>query len=86
VVIGPHDRGVRDAALLEAAGGLVRLPRNGAASALAMRWGEWLDDPARVIRDGSAAHDALEGDRGAALRNARLLVDLLERGGQRPSA
>lgn len=76
VVIGPNDRGVRDAALLSAAGGLVRLPADDPVSALTARWSAWLDDPEAARRDGAAARAALEPDRGAAARSAALVSGL----------
>jgi len=66
---------VRDAALLAEAGGLVRLPERDPDTALAARWSAWLDDPDGARRDGAAARAALEPDRGAAARSARLLAD-----------
>lgn len=86
VAIGPNDRGVRDARLLAEAGGLVRLPPRGAATALASRWREWLGDPGAASRAGAAGRNALEGDRGAATRSAAMLLELLERAPQRPNA
>jgi 3-deoxy-D-manno-octulosonic-acid transferase len=94
VVIGPNDRGVRDAALLEAAGGLVRLPPTESAVPFATQWNRWLETPLAAADDGARARAALESDRGAAGRSADLLVGLLDassgrhrtaRGGQRPS-
>lgn len=86
VIIGPGDRGVRDAALLARAGGLVRLPARQPATALASCWGAWLADPGLVTRAGAAARDALADDRGAAARSAAMLVELLEEPAQRPNA
>lgn len=77
VIIGPNDRGVRDAALLADAGGLVRLPADGTARTLAAQWTQWLDDPAARARAGDAARAALEHDRGAAERSAELVAGLL---------
>lgn len=76
VIIGPNDRGVRDAALLAEAGGLVRLPVQDTQAALVTQWRAWLEDPASRARAGDAARAALEGDRGAARRSAELLVTL----------
>jgi 3-deoxy-D-manno-octulosonic-acid transferase len=78
VIIGPNDRGVRDAALLAEAGGLVRLPVQDPRAALVTRWRAWLEDPASRARAGDAARAALEGDRGAAERSAELLCSLLD--------
>jgi 3-deoxy-D-manno-octulosonic-acid transferase len=77
VVIGPNDRGVRDAALLAAAGGLLRLPRSGSVAALASHWTAWREAPDQCREAGAAARRSLEGDRGAARRSAELLVGLL---------
>ncbi len=77
VMIGPRDRGSRDAALLEAAGALVRLPEGDAVAALASRWVSWLREPGRAANAGAAARRALEPDRGAAARNAALIAPLL---------
>lgn len=77
VIIGPNDRGVRDARLLAAAGGLVRLPTDRALPALVEQWRRWLDEPAAAERAGLAAGTALEADRGAAVRSAALLETLL---------
>ena len=76
VVIGPNDRGVRDARLLAGAGGLVRLPAQGAAAALATQWSAWLDHPSAREVAGRRAGEALAGDRGAAQRSAELLASL----------
>ncbi|MES2123416.1 MAG: glycosyltransferase N-terminal domain-containing protein [Gemmatimonadota bacterium] len=73
VIIGPNDRGSRDAALLADAGGLTRLPRDGAVANLIERWSFWLDDPAACEAAGAAARRALDSDRGAAIRSAALL-------------
>jgi 3-deoxy-D-manno-octulosonic-acid transferase len=86
VIIGPRDRGVRDARLLGEAGALVRLPEREAASAMAAQWCRWLDDPAAAHAAGLAAHRALDGDRGAARRSALMLLDLLDQRAQRPKA
>ncbi len=73
VIIGPNDRGSRDAAMLAAGGGLVRLPRHNAVAALVEQWCRWLENPMECDRAGRAARNALEQDRGAARRNAVLL-------------
>ena len=87
VMIGPRDRGVRDARLLARAGGLVRLPGTDAVGALVAQWRQWLDDPALAERQGAAALAALEPDRGAARRNAGAgVVDGDARRGQRDGA
>ncbi|HEY4100325.1 MAG TPA: glycosyltransferase N-terminal domain-containing protein [Gemmatimonadales bacterium] len=79
VIIGRHDRGSRDAAMLDAAGALTRLTASDPAAQLTARWLSWLDDPAAAHAAGEAARRALEGDRGAAQRSADLLVPLLRR-------
>lgn len=76
VIIGPNDRGVRDARLLADAGGLVRLPKQGAAEALATQWGSWLVYPSAREIAGRRAGAALAADRGAAQRSAELLAAL----------
>lgn len=86
VVIGPNDRGVRDARLLADAGALHRLPARDAAQALTAIWRQWLDDPARAQRLGGAAREALDADRGAAARSAAMLLELLAKRAQRPKA
>ena len=70
VIVGPHDRGIREIALMRARDGLVSLPPAGAAQALAAQWQTWLDNPAARAAAGIAALDALSGDRGAAERTA----------------
>jgi 3-deoxy-D-manno-octulosonic-acid transferase len=77
VIIGPNDRGLRDAELLAASGGLTRLPARESAGRLASVWAEWLADPAGMRSAGVAARKALEPDRGAAFRSAELLAGLL---------
>lgn len=77
VVIGPHDRGSRDAALLEAAGALWRLNQPASARELAGLWNAWLDDPDVPPRAGQAGRAALKAGRGAAARSAGMLVGLL---------
>ncbi len=79
IMIGPHDRGLRDAALLADAGALIRLPEHDPAGALATQWTTWLADPSDRTRRGSAARTALEPDRGAAGRTAAVLRDVANR-------
>jgi 3-deoxy-D-manno-octulosonic-acid transferase len=76
VIIGPNDRGVRDARLLASAGGLFRLPREAPAASLARQWGGWLEHPSERDVAGQLAGEALAGDRGAAMRSAELLAAL----------
>ncbi len=73
VIVGPRDRGTREIALMRARGGLVSLPPEGAAQALATQWQTWLEDPAARAAAGMAALEALSGDRGAAERTAEAL-------------
>ncbi len=73
VIIGPHDRGSRDASLLEQAGALTRLPEQQAVAALVEKWCAWLGDGAACAREGAAARSALEANRGAARRSAEQL-------------
>lgn len=80
VIIGPGDRGVRDARLLAEAGALVRLPEREPARHLAATWSDWLADPEATRRRGSAALAALEPDRGAARRSADLVLSLVPAG------
>ncbi|MEO8478962.1 MAG: glycosyltransferase N-terminal domain-containing protein [Gemmatimonadota bacterium] len=77
VLIGPHDRGVRDARVLAEAGGLVRISRSAPERGLTDQWLDWLDRPEEARRRGEAGRAALEADRGAAGRSAELLVELL---------
>jgi 3-deoxy-D-manno-octulosonic-acid transferase len=76
VLIGPNDRGVRDARLLANAGGLVRLPWKAPEVALANQWGAWLDYPTARYLAGERAGEALLPDRGASRRSAELLAAL----------
>ena len=76
VLIGPNDRGVRDARLLANAGGLVRLPWKAPEVALANQWGAWLDYPTARFMAGERAGEALLSDRGASQRSAELLAAL----------
>jgi 3-deoxy-D-manno-octulosonic-acid transferase len=77
IVIGPADRGSRDVALLRASGRIDLLPRDAAIDALRARWGEMLDHPDRARAEGQRNRAALEGERGAAERSARMLLPLL---------
>lgn len=86
VVIGPEDRGVRDARLLEEAGALSRLPARAPGAAMAAVWRQWLAGPEQARERGRAGLAALSGDRGAARRSAGLLIELLDHDGQRPKA
>jgi 3-deoxy-D-manno-octulosonic-acid transferase len=76
VIIGPNDRGVRDARLLASAGGLFRLPRESPAASLVQQWEGWLEHPSARETAGRRAGEALTGDRGAARRSAELLAGL----------
>jgi 3-deoxy-D-manno-octulosonic-acid transferase len=77
VIIGPRDRGSRDAAILADAGGLLRLPLRDPVGALARQWSAWLAAPASAISAGAAARTALDADCGAARRSAELIAPLL---------
>jgi 3-deoxy-D-manno-octulosonic-acid transferase len=77
VLVGPHDRGTREIALMRARGGLVSLPARDAAQALATQWLAWLADPEVREATGTAALEALAGDRGAAARTAGELMACL---------
>lgn len=84
VIIGPRDRGSRDAQLLEGAGGLVRLPgKELAVAALTAQWLSWLANPAERNTAGQAARAALTAERGAAWRSAELVAALIEERGAR---
>ena len=74
VVIGPNDRGSRDAALLKSVGALTRLSEPATPRELAAIWSGWLDQPATARAAGNAARAALEAERGAAMRSAELLA------------
>ncbi|MGH7584049.1 MAG: 3-deoxy-D-manno-octulosonic acid transferase, partial [Gemmatimonadales bacterium] len=80
VVIGPHDRGNRDAKLLERAGGLVRLTDRGAVAQFARTWRAWMHNASMARRDGEAARAALARERGASMRSAAVLTALLVAG------
>lgn len=77
VIIGPRDRGSHDAALLEAAAALQRLPARNAPASLAALWTSWLDDALLCRRAGEGARRVMELERGGAQRNAELLLGLL---------
>jgi len=78
VVIGPRDRGSRDAALLRGVGALRQLQQPPSPREFAAILGEWLDQPAAAAAAGAAGRAALEQERGAAARSAELLAQLLE--------
>jgi 3-deoxy-D-manno-octulosonic-acid transferase len=77
VLIGPRDRGSREAELLADAGALRRLPTRNPAHELAATWCAWLAEPSTRLGAAAAARRALERDRGAAERSAAILADLL---------
>lgn len=77
IVIGPNDRGVRDAEILAKAGGLIRLPNTAGIEPLVRLWSDWLTRPAVVTQAGEAAGNAVATDRGAARRSATLLAELV---------
>ncbi len=77
IVIGPNDRGNRDAHLLEQAGALRKLHQPATAKEFATIWGSWLDHPVAVEAAGNAARSVLAGERGAAERSAEMLLRLL---------
>jgi 3-deoxy-D-manno-octulosonic-acid transferase len=77
VIVGPHDRGTREIALMRAAGGLVSLPDRNPADAMAAQWQAWLVNPDARSAAGTAASGALAGDRGAAERTATALAPFL---------
>ena len=77
VVIGPNDRGSRDAKLLEGVGALRRLSAPASSKELATIWRGWLDAPETARTAGIAARAVLEGERGAARKSAELLEPLI---------
>jgi 3-deoxy-D-manno-octulosonic-acid transferase len=79
VFIGPHDRGNRDAALLEANGALRRLTEQTPAEDLAAGWTGWLLDPDLRSTAGIAARATLEAERGASERSAAMLLALVSK-------
>jgi 3-deoxy-D-manno-octulosonic-acid transferase len=76
VLVGPHDRGTREIAKMRSRGGLISLPTEGAAQALATQWQAWLEEPQAREAAGAAALEALAVDRGAATRTAEALDTL----------
>jgi 3-deoxy-D-manno-octulosonic-acid transferase len=77
VIIGPRDRGSRDAAMLHAGGGLVRLRAANGDAELVRQWLAWLDDPATARAAGDAARTSLDLEQGAADRSAEMLAKLM---------
>ncbi|MBI4500323.1 MAG: hypothetical protein HY700_04100 [Gemmatimonadetes bacterium] len=75
ILAGPEFRSSADAVRLAAAGGLVGLPRRGAAEALTSQWQEWMQDDSRRWAAGLAARGSLF--QGAAGVTARHLLPLL---------
>ena len=75
VVIGPNDRGSRDAALLKSVGALTRLSEPATPRELATIWGAWLDQPMSAREAGRTARAVLEAERGAAMKSAEMLTD-----------
>ncbi len=80
VLIGPHDRGLRDAAMLAAAGALHRIGAADPASRLTEQWLAWLRSPELAGSAGAAGLAALDGDRGAARHSAELLANEISNG------
>jgi 3-deoxy-D-manno-octulosonic-acid transferase len=77
VVIGPHDRDNRDARQLATAGALRQLREPANPRELAAIWIDWLDQPGKARTAGRAGRAMLEAGRGAAMRSADLLQELL---------
>ena len=77
VVIGPKDRGLREAEILHRAGALERLPPSGGAQVLGDLWCGWISDQNSLSAAGSSAASAFEAERGAAGRAAAMLEALL---------
>jgi 3-deoxy-D-manno-octulosonic-acid transferase len=65
LAVGPNHGDPAEVEALARAGGLVAVAT---ASALAQRWGAWLDDPTARQRAGAAARAAIESARGATER------------------
>jgi len=76
VVIGPNDRGSRDAELLRTAGALTRLSQPATPKELAGIWAGWIDQPATASLAGSSGRTALGSERGAAMKSAAMLVNV----------
>jgi 3-deoxy-D-manno-octulosonic-acid transferase len=74
VIIGPNDRGSRDAELLRSAGALRQLHPPATAKELLVIFREWLDHPDQAAQAGNAGRAALERERGAAAKSAELLA------------
>ena len=74
VVIGPNDRGSRDAQLLDRVGALRRLHQPANPREFADIWGGWLDQPTTASGPGKAGRAALDAERGAAARSAEILL------------
>ncbi|HEX9755871.1 MAG TPA: glycosyltransferase N-terminal domain-containing protein [Gemmatimonadales bacterium] len=79
VCFGPRWRGSRDAGLLLEAGAAMALPArpDGAATVLAERWREWLEDQGQRIERGRRARGVLEAGLGAADRCTALVEGLV---------
>jgi 3-deoxy-D-manno-octulosonic-acid transferase len=77
VVIGPNDRDSRDVRQLAAVGGLRQLRKPVNPRELAAIWMDWLDQPEKARAAGRAARTLLEAERGAAMRSAERLKELL---------
>lgn len=76
VIIGEMSS-TRDALLLEAAGGLIRLDNDGAMNEMPRRWRDWLSDAAARQGAGAAAKRTVQAELGAADRTITLLEGLL---------
>jgi 3-deoxy-D-manno-octulosonic-acid transferase len=77
VAVGPHDRDSSDVRQLAAVGALRQLREPANPGELAAIWTEWLDQPEKARAAGRAGRMMLEAGRGAAMRSAELLQELL---------
>ena len=77
IVIGPADRGSRDVELLRASGRIDLLPRDAAIDVLRGVGRRCWTIRTSTRADGQRNRAALEGERGAAERSARMLLSLL---------
>lgn len=81
VVVGPHDRGLRDLKLLREVEAVEQLPGNdeAAVNRLTALWEEWIRNPATLAQAGARARNRLLQERGASSRSAELLAELIEK-------
>jgi 3-deoxy-D-manno-octulosonic-acid transferase len=77
VIVGPGGDHSADARLLREAGGLVRLPAQDGAAALARHWLDWLENANAREAAGAAALAAVRAGTGAADRATALVESLM---------